>query len=189
MEQLFSADIVLFGLGNVIRSDDGLGIHAFQRLRNHPRVPADVALYDGGTLGLELACYASQASRILLLDAVETGERPGTLIEMANSDLWGLPGGKSVHQLGLADLLSTLSLVSETPKEIMLMGIQPGTTDWGTTLSPAVEAAMPLLLTRSIELLLRWVAAGAPAIDQTSTTIIAQPLLDRPGTTINPRRT
>lgn len=156
MDQLFSADIVVFGLGNILRSDDGLGIHALRALQNDSRVPASAALYDGGTLGLELACYAAQASKILLLDAIDVDEPPGTTIRITGADLVGLPGGKSVHQLGLADLLSTLSLISDQPKEITLLGIQPASTDWGTLLSPPVQAVMPAFLDRVIEQLLRW---------------------------------
>jgi hydrogenase maturation protease len=165
MEQLFSADVVVFGLGNILRTDDGVGIHALRALQTDSRVPAAVALYDGGTLGLELACYAAQASKILLLDAIDVDERPGTVIRMSGTDLAGVPGGKSVHQLGLADLLSTLSLISDQPKEMTLLGIQPASTDWGTTLSPTVEAAVPLLATRAIELLLRWTHIAATTAD------------------------
>jgi hydrogenase maturation protease len=170
MDRLFSANIVIFGLGNILRSDDGMGIHALRALQRDSRVPAHVALYDGGTLGLELACYAAEASKILLLDAIDVDECAGTMIRMAGPDLAGLPGGKSVHQLGLADLLSTLSMISDKPKEIVLMGIQPATTDWGTVLSPDVQPALPALLDRVIDQLMRWTQAGptppdAPATD------------------------
>lgn len=166
MDQLFSADVVVFGLGNILRTDDGLGIHALRALQGDSRVPAAVALYDGGTLGLELACYAAQASKILLLDAIEVDERPGTMIRMTGADLAGMPAGKSVHQLGLADLLSTLSLISNQPKEIVVLGIQPASTDWGTILSPDVQAAMPAFLDRVIEQLQHWTQIDATAPDQ-----------------------
>ena len=41
---------VVLGLGNTLHSDDGIGPQAIERLRSDARVPADVALIEGGTL-------------------------------------------------------------------------------------------------------------------------------------------
>jgi hydrogenase maturation protease len=147
---------VVVGVGNTIHSDDGVGVHALQRLRSDLRLPGDVTLIDGGTHGIELLAYVCGASRLLLLDAVDVGERPGTLVRMAGGELRGLPGGASVHQLGVADLLATLPLVSDTPVETVLLGVQPDSTDWGTELSAPVEAALGSLVEAAVEQLLRW---------------------------------
>ena len=45
-------------------------------------MPAGVTILDGGTLGLELVPYASEASRVLFLDAVNAAATPGTLARM-----------------------------------------------------------------------------------------------------------
>jgi len=147
---------VVIGVGNTIHSDDGVGVHALKRLENEPRVPADIALIDGGTHGIELLTYLYDSSRLLLLDAVDVGEQVGTLVRIAGDELRGLPCGASVHQLGLADLLATLPLVSDTPREIVLLGVQPASTDWGTELSPPVEAALRPLVEAAVEQLLQW---------------------------------
>jgi hydrogenase maturation protease len=75
---------------------------------------------------------------------------------MANSDLRGLPCGASVHQLGVADLLATLHVVSDMPREIVLLGVQPASTDWGTELSPPVQLALGPLVDAAVEQLLLW---------------------------------
>ena len=63
------ADIVVLGLGNTLRRDEGLGIHALERLRiDYTFSPAPLFV-DGGTLGLELISYLEDAERILILDA------------------------------------------------------------------------------------------------------------------------
>jgi hydrogenase maturation protease len=147
---------VVVGVGNTIHCDDGAGVHALRRLQRDPRLPGDVTLIDGGTHGLELLAYVRDASRLLLLDAVDVGERPGSFVRMAGSELQGLPCGASVHQLGVADLLATLPLVSDAPREIVLLGVQPASTDWGTDLSAPVEAALASLVEAAVEQLLRW---------------------------------
>jgi hydrogenase maturation protease len=147
---------VVVGIGNIIRSDDGLGVHALRRLQMDPRVPSGVVFIDGGTLGLDLVSYACEASRLLLLDSVDAGKCAGTLIRMTGDELRSMACGGSVHQLGVADLIATLPLASENPPGILLLGVQPASTDWGTTLTPDVEAALGPLVEAGIRELMSW---------------------------------
>lgn len=156
MRDSLSSDTVVIGVGNSILSDDGVGVHAVQLLQGDCRVPPGVSILDGGTLGLELVPYASEASRVLLLDAVNSGETPGTLVRMSGKELLGSPGGRSVHQLGVADLISALALVASCPQEIVVLGVQPANTDWGTSLSPAVDAALAPLVDAALAQLQLW---------------------------------
>jgi hydrogenase maturation protease len=147
---------VVIGVGNTILSDDGAGVHAARLLQGDPRVPAGVTILDGGTLGIELVPYASDASRVLFLDAVNSGAAPGTLTRMTGRDLLGTSGGWSVHQLGVADLIAALALVSAGPQDIVVLGVQPAHTDWGTSLSPDVESALSGLVDKALAQLQLW---------------------------------
>jgi hydrogenase maturation protease len=148
--------IMVVGIGNLIRTDDGFGVHAIERLRRDPRAPVGVTFLDGGTHGIELLAYISDCTHLLLLDAIDAGKLPGTFTRMENHELRGWPCAASVHQIGLADLLATLPLVSTAPREIVLLGVQPASTDWGTCLSPKVEAALPKFLDAALEQLRLW---------------------------------
>jgi len=139
------ATCIVLGLGNTLHSDDGVGPQAIEKLRNDPRVPGDVSLIEGGTLGLELLTYIWDCSYLLVLDAVDVGQPPGTLVRMSNQELQTLPGKGSVHQLGVADLLVALRVLAYRTPEVVLLGVQPATTEWGTELSPGVAAALPAL--------------------------------------------
>lgn len=156
MPQSAGETIVVLGVGNTIHSDDGFGVHALRKVECHPRLPADVTVIDGGTRGLELLSLLHDASRLLLLDAVDIGERPGKMVRLADDELRGLTTGSSVHQLGVADLLSTLPLLSDIEREIVILGVQPALTDWGTELSPEVEAAVEPIVGMALEQLLVW---------------------------------
>lgn len=152
---------VVIGIGNTIHQDDGAGVHALRRLETDSRLPDDVVLIDGGTRGLELLADVQDCSRLLLLDAIHVGEEPGTVIR--TDDLRGLPGAASVHQIGLGDLLATLPLISDTPTEIVLLGIQPAETGWGTELSPPVAAKLGELVDAAIEQLTVWSCTKCPS--------------------------
>ena len=144
------ATYVVLGLGNTLHSDDGIGPQAIERLRNDARVPADVALIEGGTLGLELLTYIWDCSYLLVLDAVDVGQPPGTLVRMTSDEVQTLPGRGSVHQMGVADLLVALRVLASRTPEIVLLGVQPASTDWGTELSSAVAAVLPALTDAAI---------------------------------------
>jgi hydrogenase maturation protease len=168
------AKYVVLGLGNILHSDDGVGPRAIERLKNErrndqsrksdARIPADVALIEGGTLGLELLTYVWDCSCLLVLDAVDCGQPPGTLVRMSGEELQTLPGKGSVHQLGVADLMVALRVLARQQPTVVLLGVQPATTDWGTELSPPVEAAMNPLMEAAITELSTRVEAKAPAL-------------------------
>lgn len=147
---------LVLGMGNLVHSDDGLGVHAIQSLSEDPRVPSDVVLMDGGTQGLSLLPHISAFQRLLVIDAVDVGEKPGTLLRLEGKALQHLPGKASVHQLGFADLMVALELLGESPEEIVLFGVQPLSTEWSTEVTPPVGAALSRLPDLVIEQLLAW---------------------------------
>ncbi len=152
---------LVLGLGNLVHSDDGVGVHAIHRLRGDARVPAGVALMDGGTLGLELAGYLSGFQRLLAIDAVDAGEPAGTLIRLEGKAIESLPGKASVHLLGFADLMVTLRLLGEAPEEIVVLGVQPLSTEWSVELTAPVRGSLEKLLTAAIGQLDEWARADA----------------------------
>jgi hydrogenase maturation protease len=152
---LAPATCIVLGLGNILHSDDGVGPQALEKLRSDPRVPGDVSLIEGGTLGLELLTYIWDCSYLLVLDAVDVGQPPGTLVRMSSQELQTLPGKGSVHQLGVADLLVALRVLANRTPEVVLLGVQPASIEWGTELSPAVAAVLPALADAAVAELCR----------------------------------
>jgi hydrogenase maturation protease len=137
---------LVLGLGNLVHSDDGLGVHAIQLLQRDPRMPSDVTLIDGGTQGLGLIPHISGFDRVVVIDAIDVGEAPGTLLRLEGKALENLPGKASVHALGFADLMVALKLLDSSPQEMVLLGVQPqSTSDWSTELTPAVQRALEKL--------------------------------------------
>jgi hydrogenase maturation protease len=166
MSEPLHCGTVVIGVGNTILSDDGVGVHAARLLQQHPGVPAGVAIWDGGTLGLELIPYASEAYHVLLLDSMDSGNPPGTLARMTGRDLLAAKQGWSAHQLGVADLISALFLVVDHPQDIVVLGVQPGGTDWGATLSTEVEAALVPLVDAAVEQLQLWAQLSELRVDE-----------------------
>lgn len=148
--------ILVLGLGNLVHCDDGAGVHAIQRLRKDPRVPPGVALLDGGTQGLALLPHVCGFTRMLVIDAVDTGEAPGTRVRLECLKPGDLPGKASVHQLGFSDLMVAMKLTGDLPDEVVVLGVQPLSTEWSAELSAPVERAMDGLIGAAIAQLEVW---------------------------------
>jgi len=157
MNQHTESRTLVLALGNPIRSDDGVGVAVLRCLEADRRVPGSVNLVEGGTKGLELVSYISGISQLLVLDAVDVGAVAGTILCIRDEELRSLPGNGNVHDLALADILNALRLLGQEPQEIVLLGIQPATTELGTSLSKNVESSLPLLVEAVIAQLSLWV--------------------------------
>lgn len=148
---------LVLGIGNLIMSDDGVGVKAIQHLNEQYIFPEDIELVDGGTLGLDLLQYLENIDRLLMIDAIETGDVPGTLARITGDEIPVAMGTRlSPHQLGLKDLLSVATMQGFRPPEMVLVGIQPENIDIGIDLSPKVAAHFDELVQMVITELKNW---------------------------------
>jgi len=148
--------VAVLGLGNLVHTDDGVGIHAIQELQRDARTPPGAVLLDGGTQGLSLLPHIAGFARLLVIDAVDVGEKPGTVVRFEGRALDGLPGRASIHQLGFADMMIALKLMDEPLPEVVVMGVQPLSTAWSADLSDQVREALPALVDAVIQQLEVW---------------------------------
>lgn len=147
---------LVLGLGNLVHCDDGAGVHAIHRLQKDDRVPPGVVLIDGGTQGLSLLPHVSGYQRLLVIDAIDAGEPPGALLRLEGRALADLPGRASVHQMGFSDLMVAMKLLGDLPEEVVVLGVQPLSTEWSAELSPPVEKTMDALIDAAIGQLQLW---------------------------------
>ncbi|HEY3307414.1 MAG TPA: HyaD/HybD family hydrogenase maturation endopeptidase [Desulfuromonadaceae bacterium] len=139
--------VLVLGIGNLVMSDDGVGVLVVQRLQRDYRLPGHVEVMDGGTLGLDILPRLEGIERLLIIDAVETGLAPGSCVRMAGDEIpVALETKVSPHQMGLKDLLAVAMLLGHVPQEMVLVGVQPGSIEMGIILTPAVEAQLDHLL-------------------------------------------
>lgn len=149
--------VLVLGIGNLIMSDDGVGVRVVQLLQERYRFPEEVTLLDGGTLGLDLLPKLEGVERLLVVDAVETGGAPGTLLRLSGDDIpLALETKVSPHQMGLKDLLTVASLQGFDPAEMVLWGVQPECIEMGMELSPVVAEQVAQLTENVLIELANW---------------------------------
>lgn len=149
--------ILVLGLGNLLMSDDSIGVRTVQRLQQEFTVPEDVTLLDGGTLGLDLLPYIEEADQLLIVDALEMKAEPGALFRLEGDEVPRAFASKlSVHQMGLQDLLAVAELQGYAPQKLVVHGIQAGSIEMKLELSPPVAAVMDNLMDAVVTELRDW---------------------------------
>lgn len=149
--------VLVLGIGNLVMSDDGVGVKVVQRLQEEYPPPDFVDFMDGGTLGLDILPRLEGIERLVIIDAVETGNIPGTLVRLAGDQIpLALETKVSPHQMGLKDLLSVSLLMGNAPREMVLIGVQPGSIEMDTELTPEVGAQMDAIIDLVLNELAEW---------------------------------
>ncbi|MES0350490.1 MAG: HyaD/HybD family hydrogenase maturation endopeptidase [Desulfobacteria bacterium] len=142
--------VVVLGVGNLLLSDEGVGVHVANKLMEMD-LPPEVDVVEGGTDGFRLMNVVTGASRLIVVDAVKGGGPPGSIYRFDIEDAPTYPDEykTSVHQIGILEVVHLSELIGEAP-ETTIIGVEPKSLDMGMELSPEVEAKV----SRIIELVL-----------------------------------
>jgi hydrogenase maturation protease len=148
---------VVLGLGNVLNRDEGAGVHCLEALRQRLGDGAGVEVLDGGVLGMDLLPLVESCGHLLVLDAVDAGKPPGTIVELDGGEIPLFARLKlSWHQLSFQEVLQFAAVRGRLPAHLHLVGVQPADISVGYGLSPAIAALVPRIAERALAVLERW---------------------------------
>lgn len=152
---------LVLGLGNILLSDEGVGVRVVERLQASYALPEDVEILDGGTAGMDLLDAIAGREVLIVADAVRVDAPPGTVLRLEDDEVHAYFGARlTPHQLGLCDLLATLRLTDESPKRIVVVGIAPECLELGLELSDSADRACDYAVG---EIVAELAALGLPA--------------------------
>lgn len=114
-------EILVLGIGNLLLSDEGIGVHAI-RLLEEKSWPGHIIFLDGGTGGFHLLSLFQHYKKIILIDATLDGNKPGKVSLLKPKYAKDFPQTLSAHDIGLRDLLQSSTLLGFLP-EIYLITI------------------------------------------------------------------
>jgi hydrogenase maturation protease len=136
------APVVILGLGNLLLTDDGVGVHAVRALNADP--PAGAVVQEVGTAVFDALAFLEDADTVIAIDAVDAGRPPGTVVrfEVGGDEQAAAP--PSLHDLDLPALLRSMP-AARRPR-VHVVGVQPALLAPGLELSAEVRDAMPTLL-------------------------------------------
>ncbi len=133
--------ILVLGVGNILLRDEGVGVRVIERLQSIYSFSSNVALMDGGTLGLRLLDPISQTDYLIVVDAVQNGQAPGTLYRLPAEELEKrLVFKNSLHQLNLVETLAYTEILGHRPQAVII-GVEPeDISPWGMELTPTIAS-------------------------------------------------
>lgn len=136
-----TSHITILGVGNILFSDEGVGIHVAQALSDAYSFSDNVSIEDGGVLGVRLLGMISQADDLIVVDAIRNGGPPGTLYRLAGDDIpKRILAKNSLHQVDLLEALTLCQALDKVP-ETVIIGVEPQDIETlGLNLTPPVQA-------------------------------------------------
>lgn len=141
--------IVVLGVGNILLSDEGVGVHAVNRLAELYDLPAEVEIIDGGTSGMDCLDQVSEADHLIIADCMRSKKEPGTITRLTGEQIPAFFRTRiSPHQVGLSDMLAALNFHGMMPKNIVLYGVEPESFALGMEPTPTIAARLPELVER-----------------------------------------
>lgn len=139
--------VLVFGAGNILLSDEGIGVHFVKYMNSKYLEHPDVEFYDAGTMGILATHKIEEADSVIIVDSLDTEGAAGELRVYSKDDiaLCRIPAKMSPHQIGLQEVMLLCDLRGQAPDDISFYGIIPKSLDSSCELSKEVEAALPLM--------------------------------------------
>ena len=137
--------VLVIGVGNDLRGDDGAGIAVARRLRETAvRMGIDVHVHGGEPTGL-LELW-SQRDAVVLVDTMSSGAPPGTVRRLdAGREPLPVLGSCTTHAFGLAEAIELGRTVGRLPRRLIVFAVEGRTFETGAPLSDELEACVPSL--------------------------------------------
>ncbi len=163
--------ILVSGVGNALKGDDGFGVRAAEALKADPRLPAAVTVIETGIGGIHLVQELMRGYRaLILLDAHDRGAEPGRLflLEPDLPEMAGLSDRErrdffaDTHYATPIRALTLAREVGALPKMVRIIGCQPREPDqFATEMHVDVTAAIP----KAVELALEVIAGISTSVE------------------------
>lgn len=139
--------ILICGIGNKLKKDDGLGPCIIQELEKKV-LPSNITLSDFGTSAFKTALEIGNYDKVIFVDAIQSGKQPGEIckISLGKEDFIQSASlssfSVSFHESDLEKILTTATLIKSYPPKAVVIGCEPEDLSHGLGLSNTVEKAI-----------------------------------------------
>lgn len=135
--------ILIVSAGNSLMKDDGLGsvvLMKLQELLNN----TNLHFFDAGTDIFKLLTIQEEYDRLIILDAIESGNEPGTIYRLPLDEIDLNDFSKSVHQIKLVEALHLIKMINSNlaKSEVILYGIEPQDVSFGEEITTVVKKSI-----------------------------------------------
>ena len=147
-------DIAILGVGNILELDDGIAIYATKYLQENYTFEPDIDIINGGVEGINLLNLFMEYNYILILDAIEIDDEPGSIYHIPSSELtgYGLNSG-GAHEIGVLQCFDILELMGKNLPESTVFGIIPQKIDVEIGLTSKMREIFPHYIEKLLEII------------------------------------
>ncbi len=125
MDQQKFPRILVLGVGNILFSDEGVGIRVIEAIGEQYSFPPHVTVKDGGTLGVHLLGTISHVDYLIVVDVIRNEGQPGTLYRIAGEEIPKRIFAKnSLHDVDFLEALTLCEAIDGVP-ETVIVGVEP----------------------------------------------------------------
>jgi hydrogenase maturation protease len=148
-----SINFLIVGVGNILLSDEGLGVHIVKNLKeSSSKSFSHTDFIDMGTSSLDICSYINEnTKKVVIIDCIKTSEYPpGTLFRLTPEDLREKRtiSNYSLHQMQLLDSLKIISLLGLLPEVIILSIVPFDINTFSNEMSEEIEQKLPEILSK-----------------------------------------
>lgn len=146
-----NSKIKIIAVGNDLYGDDGIGHAVLEELSQMPEMK-DIELIDGATDALGLIDHFENTDHIILIDAAQMGEEPGT-VKVFTKDEVKLKikmDHLTVHGISLAETFDIAKTVEKLPKKVTIIGVEPQNIGISEKISEVAAQSIPLIISHII---------------------------------------
>ncbi len=123
-------ELAILGVGNILEKDDGIAIYATKYLEKNYQFKPSIDIVNGGVEGINLLNMFMEYKHIIILDAIEIEDEPGSIYHIPSHELtgYGLNSG-GAHEIGVLQCFDILELMGKETPESSVLGIIPDVID------------------------------------------------------------
>jgi len=147
-------DLAILGVGNILEKDDGVAVYATKYLEKNYTFSPSIDIVNGGVEGINLLNMFMEYKHIIILDAIEIDDEPGSIYHIPSHELtgYGLNSG-GAHEIGVLQCFDILELMGKELPRSSVLGIIPHIIDVEIALSKTIEKKFPIYIETLLKVL------------------------------------
>ena len=152
MFEMKKTKITVLGIGNILFTDEGVGIRVVERLQELYEFPLNVSVIDGGVLGLSLMHFIAESDYLIVVDAIKNRGEPGSLYRLEGEDVpRRILAKNSLHQVDFLETLTSCQILDKVP-ETVILGVEPQDIETlGIELTPIIYSKVDSLIKMALK--------------------------------------
>ena len=143
--------LIVLGIGNTLRGDDGIGPHIIDELKKE-NLPDSIQLFDIGSDAFSIIDHFESKQPVLVIDCAQMGKEPGEIVkfDVKDENLPILDKAISIHGFGFADVYKMAHSLYDNI-QCIIIGVQPKSLEFNTGLSEEVKKKIPSIIKMVME--------------------------------------